>query len=122
MENTNNTEESAQLPNAEVPKEVQDALDMPDSEYVPLLEQHILGLVEANQIGREALETFVDLLEFIGTNFGDTKDFPIRIDSDFYEEAFLVKLKACQEAVETFFEKFEDLGIDEVDLEEGDEF
>lgn len=121
MENTNDTEPVG-LTNSEIPKEIQDALDMPDQEYIKLLEDHIINLIEANRFGREALETFTDLLEFIGENFGDTSDFPIRIDSDFYEGLFVEKLKACQEAVEDFFEKFEESDVEEGELQEGDEF
>lgn len=87
-----------------IDKELQDALEMPDSEYIEHLEKYIEALAETNRYGHEAMQTFVDLLAFIGENFGNTLDYPIRIDNDFYEGLFDEKLRSCQEKLTAFLE------------------
>lgn len=95
--------------------------EMTQEEYIEALEEHIQELITANQYGREAMQTFIDILTFIGTNFGETADYPVRIDSDFYKDVFLKELNQCQEKVEIFLEKYDRLQ-ETVDLEEDEIF
>jgi hypothetical protein len=105
---------------SEVDKELQAALEMPDSEYIEHLEAHIEALSEANTYGLKTIETFVELLDFIGENFGTTADFPIRIDNDFYEGVFSEQISACQNNLEKFFEAYGNSNVIE-DVELNDE-
>lgn len=118
--NTSNPEpeELASL-EPEIDQELQDALDMPDADYIEHLEKYIEVLAETNRFGHQAIQTFVDLLEFIGDNFGNTLDFPIRVDNDFYEGLFSEKLRVCQESIEEFLESHRETNV--VDSEEDTE-
>lgn len=114
MENTQNTENDAPVVNNDsLEAKIEAALNLPDDEYIKILEEKVISLIEANNYGKRALETFVDLLQFIGDNFGHTSDYPIRVDLDFYEGLFAEKLSDCQAAVEEFFEKYEEESVGE---------
>lgn len=95
----------------EIDQELQDALEMPDADYIEHLEKYIEVLAETNRFGHQAIQTFVDLLEFIGDNFGNTLDFPIRVDNDFYEGLFSEKLRVCQESIEEFLESHRETNV-----------
>lgn len=72
-------------------------------EYVEFLEEELECALEAVESGRQALSTFVELLSFIKNNFGETADFPVRIDNDFYKEVFLKKLLDCEDNLSKFY-------------------
>lgn len=64
-------------------------------DYVDFLEEELEISIAQVESARSAVETFVEILAFIRENFGETADFPVRIDSDFYREVFLKKLEDC---------------------------
>jgi hypothetical protein len=71
-------------------------------EYIEFLEEELESALEKVTDGRNAISTFVDLLAFIKENFGNTADYPVRIDNDFYKDVFLKKLTECEENVHKF--------------------
>ena len=118
-------EESLHSTSQEIDQELQDALEMPDKEYIEHLEKYIEALAETNRFGHGAIQTFVDLLEFIGENFGHTLDYPIRVDNDFYEGLFSEKLRLCQESIEEFLEAHNETNVidgDDTELNEEEIF
>ena len=71
-------------------------------EYIEFLEEELEASLERVTDGRNAISTFIDLLAFIKENFGNTADYPVRIDNDFYKDVFLKKLTECEENVNKF--------------------
>lgn len=87
--------------------------EMPDKEYIEYLEKFIEALIETNTFGHQAIQSFIELLGFIGENFGDTADFPIRVDNDFYEGLFSEKLSKCQSQIEQFLDAYSETNVDD---------
>lgn len=67
--------------------------------YIDILEEELESCYDVINRGENAINSFLEILEFIRTNFGDTADFPVRIDSDFYQEVFLKQIENCYQKV-----------------------
>jgi hypothetical protein len=74
-------------------------------EYIDFLEEELEESIEKIENGKNAIRTFIVLLAFISENFGETADYPVRIDSDFYKDVFLKQLNDCNEFVDQFKSK-----------------
>jgi hypothetical protein len=86
--------------NETIEEQIVEAYEMEDSLYIEMLEKELCDSISQNVLFKEAIHSFVDLLEFINTNFGETADFPVRIDSDFYKDQFVEILAKTQRLVE----------------------
>lgn len=71
-------------------------------EYIEFLEEELEAAMERIESGRQSILSFTQILSFIKENFGETADFPVRIDSDFYREVFLKKLTECEDNITKF--------------------
>jgi hypothetical protein len=76
----------------EIEEEIEKALALNDGDYIEALEDRLYSALEQIKDLELAVESFADLLEFISENFGETADFPVRIDSDFYRDVFVEKI------------------------------
>ena len=83
-----------------IEEQITESFEMEDSLYIEMLEKELCYSIRQNVVFKEAIHSFVELLEFINTNFGETADFPVRIDSDFYKEQFIGILSKTQGLVE----------------------
>lgn len=86
--------------NETIEEQIAEAYETDDSVYIEMLEKELCDSIGQNVLYREAIHSFVDLLDFINTNFGETADFPVRIDSDFYKDQFVGILAKTQRLVE----------------------
>jgi hypothetical protein len=86
--------------NETIEEQIAESFEMEDSLYIEMLEKELCDSIRQNVVFKEAIHSFVELLEFINTNFGETADFPVRIDSDFYKEQFIGILAKTQGLVE----------------------
>lgn len=71
-------------------------------EYIEFLEEELEAAMERIESGRQAILSFTEILSFIKENFGETADYPVRIDNDFYKDVFLKKLTECEDNVTKF--------------------
>lgn len=76
--------------------------DIDPEEYIDFLEEELESALERIESGRQAILSFMGILAFVKENFGETADFPVRIDSDFYRDVFLKKLTECEENLAKF--------------------
>ena len=65
-------------------------------EYITLLEEGLGEAAAREALLSKAINSFFDILNFIKENVGETSDFPVRIDSDFYNGYFTTLLAECQ--------------------------
>ena len=86
--------------NETIEEQIAEAYETDDAVYIEMLEKELCDSISQNVLYREAIHSFVDLLDFINTNFGETADFPVRIDSDFYKDQFIGILAKTQSLVE----------------------
>lgn len=86
--------------NETIEEQIVEAYEMEDSLYIEMLEKELCDSISQNVLFKEAIHSFVELLEFINANFGETADFPVRIDSDFYKDQFVGILAKTQRLVE----------------------
>ena len=86
--------------NETIEEQIEEAYEMEDSLYIEMLEKELCNSISQNVLFKEAIHSFVDLLDFINTNFGETADFPVSIDSDFYKDQFVEILAKTQRLVE----------------------
>lgn len=64
--------------------------------YIDFIETALEGTIQETVFYSKVISSMFGLLNFIKYNVGETSDFPIRIDSDFYNDHFLRLLKECQ--------------------------
>ena len=83
-----------------VEEQIAQAYETDDAVYIEMLEKELCDSISQNVLFKEAIYSFVELLDFINTNFGETADFPVRIDSDFYKDQFVGILAKTQRLVE----------------------
>jgi hypothetical protein len=86
--------------NETIEEKIEEAYQMEDSDYIEMLEKELCDSINQNVLFQETIHSFVDLLDFIKTNFGETADFPVRIDSDFYRDQFIGILAKTQDLLE----------------------
>jgi hypothetical protein len=86
--------------NETIEEKIEEAYQMEDSDYIEMLEKELHDSLSQNIFYEKTIHSFVELLDFIKTNFGETADFPVRIDSDFYKEEFLGILSKTQDFLE----------------------
>jgi hypothetical protein len=83
-----------------VEEQIAEAYETDDAVYIEMLEKELCDSISQNVLFKETIYSFVELLDFINTNFGETADFPVRIDSDFYRDQFIGILAKTQSLVE----------------------
>ena len=86
--------------NETIEEQIVEAYETDDAVYIEMLEKELCDSISQNVLFKEAIHSFVELLEFINANFGETADFPVRIDSDFYRDQFIEILAKTQNLLE----------------------
>lgn len=86
--------------NETIEEQITEAFEMEDSLYIEMLEKELVDAISQNVFYQETIHSFIELLDFIKTNFGETADFPVRIDSDFYRDQFIGILAKTQDLLE----------------------
>ena len=86
--------------NETIEEQIVEAYETDDAVYIEMLEKELGDSISQNVFFQETIHSFVELLDFIKTNFGETADFPVRIDSDFYRDQFIGILAKTQNLLE----------------------
>jgi hypothetical protein len=86
--------------NETIEEQIVEAYETDDSVYIEMLEKELCDSINQNVLFKETIYYFVELLDFINTNFGETAYFPVRIDSDFYRDQFIGILAKTQDLLE----------------------
>lgn len=98
--------------NETIEEQIVEAFEMNDSDYIELLESELRDSLNQNIFYEKTIYSFVELLDFIKTNFGETADFPVRIDSDFYKDQFIGILSKTHDLLE----EAKNMKVDPLDL------